>query len=196
MPSKENKYNLYPSQWGSKFVSNTEGVLQLWQNNSSHFRIAQWLSFFPFALSKAPISQWLRWTSPWCKAVRSRTVRPSTTGLVLTWCTTREKAENIYLKAILFFFFNLHDIMPTLFAQLLSHVPLCNPMNCSMPGFPVLLYFLDFAQTHILWVGDAIQPSHPLLSPSPPALNLSHHQSLSQWVLAIMTSDCSWKRKE
>ena len=164
-------------------------MLQLWQNNSSHFRIAQWLPFFPFALSKAAVSQWLRWTSSWCKAVSSRTVRASTAGLVLTWCTTREKAESIYLKAILFFF-NLHDIMLTFFAQSLSHVPLCNPMNCSMPGFPVLLCVPDFAQTHVPWVSDAIQPSHPLSSPSPPALNLSHHQNLSQWVLGIMTSDC------
>ena len=58
---------------------------------------------------------------------------------------------------------------------------LCNPMNCSMPGFPVLHYLLEFAQTPVHWVGDAIQPSHPLLLPSP-AFNLSQHQGLSQWV--------------
>ena len=51
-----------------------------------------------------------------------------------------------------------------------------------MPGFPVLLYFPEFAQTHIHWVGDAIQPSHPLSPTSPPALNLSQHQGLFQWV--------------
>ena len=55
---------------------------------------------------------------------------------------------------------------------------LCDPMDCSMPGFPVLHYLLEFAQTHVRWVNDAIQPSHPLLSPSPPALNLSQHQGL------------------
>ena len=58
---------------------------------------------------------------------------------------------------------------------------LCNPMDCSRPGFPVLHYLLEFAQTHVHWVGDAIQPSHPLSS-SPPALNLSQHQGLFQWV--------------
>ena len=42
----------------------------------------------------------------------------------------------------------------------------CNPMNCSIPGFPVLCYLKEFAQTHVCWVGDAIQPSHPLSSPS------------------------------
>ena len=47
---------------------------------------------------------------------------------------------------------------------------------------PVLYYLLEFAQTHVYWVGDAIQPSHPLLTPFPPAFNLSQHQGLFQWV--------------
>ena len=47
---------------------------------------------------------------------------------------------------------------------------LCKPMSCSRPGFPALHYLLEFAQTHVHWVDDAIQPSHPLLPPSPPAL--------------------------
>ena len=54
-------------------------------------------------------------------------------------------------------------------------------MDCSVPGFPVLHYLSEFAQTHH-WVSDAIQLSHPLLSPSLPALNLSQHQRLFQWV--------------
>ena len=56
---------------------------------------------------------------------------------------------------------------------------LCDPMNCSTPGLPVDLQLLEFTQTHVHLVGDAIQPSHPLLSPSP-ALNPSQHQSLFQ----------------
>jgi len=59
---------------------------------------------------------------------------------------------------------------------------LCDPMDCSMPGFCVLHYLLEFAQTHIYLVNDVIQSFHPLLSPSPPALNLSQHQGLFQWV--------------
>ena len=55
-------------------------------------------------------------------------------------------------------------------------------MNCSMPGSPVLHYLPEFAQTHVHWVGDAIQTSHPLSPPSPPALNLSRHQGLFQWI--------------
>ena len=50
---------------------------------------------------------------------------------------------------------------------------LCDPMDCSMPGFPVYHQLLELAQTHVHQVGDDIQPSHPLLSPSPPAFNLS-----------------------
>ena len=59
---------------------------------------------------------------------------------------------------------------------------LCDPMNHSIPGLPVHHQLLEFTQTHVQWVGDAIQPSHPLLSPSPPALNLFQHQGLFQWV--------------
>ena len=57
-----------------------------------------------------------------------------------------------------------------------SCLTLCDPMDCSMPGFPVLHCLPEFAQTHIHWVNDAMQPSHPLLPPSPSALNLSQHQ--------------------
>ena len=59
-----------------------------------------------------------------------------------------------------------------------SSLTLCDAMDCSMPGFPVLHYFLKFAQTHVSWVGNAIQPSHPLRPPSPFAFNLSQLQSL------------------
>ena len=53
------------------------------------------------------------------------------------------------------------------------------PKDCSMPGFPVHHQLPEFTQTHVRWVGNAIQPSHPLSSPSPPAFNLSKHQGLS-----------------
>ena len=55
---------------------------------------------------------------------------------------------------------------------------LCDPMNCSMLGLPVHQQLLESTQTHVHRVNDAIQPSHPLLSPSPPALNLSQHPGL------------------
>ena len=59
---------------------------------------------------------------------------------------------------------------------------LCDPMDCSTPGFPVHHHLLELAQTHVHWVDDAIQPSHLLLSPSPPAFNHSQHQGLLKWV--------------
>ena len=59
---------------------------------------------------------------------------------------------------------------------------LCNPMDCSTLGFPVLHHLPEFTQIHVHWVSDAIQPSHPLSSPSSPAFNLSQDQGLFQWV--------------
>ena len=55
-------------------------------------------------------------------------------------------------------------------------------MDCNTPGFSVLHNLLLLAQTHIYWVGEAIQPSRPLSFPSPPAFNISHHQGLFQWI--------------
>ena len=63
-----------------------------------------------------------------------------------------------------------------------SFPALCNPMDCLTQDFPVLHHLPELAQTHGYWVSDAIQPYHPLLCPSPPAFNLSQHQSLFQWV--------------
>ena len=59
-----------------------------------------------------------------------------------------------------------------------SRPTLCNPMNCSTPGFSVHPSLPEFAQTYVHWAGDAIQPSHPPLPPSPPALNLARQQGL------------------
>ena len=63
-----------------------------------------------------------------------------------------------------------------------SCLTLCDPINCSMPGLPVHHLLPESTQTHVHWVGDAIQPSHPLSSASPPAFNLPQHQGLFKWV--------------
>ena len=69
----------------------------------------------------------------------------------------------------------------TLFSSVAQSCPtLCDPMDCSTPGFPVYHQLLELTQTHVHQVGDVIQPSHPLSSPSPPAFNLFQHQSLFQ----------------
>ena len=76
-------------------------------------------------------------------------------------------------------------LFPTLLEGSVSSVAqlcltLCNPMDCSTPGLPVHHQLPEFTQTRVHRVGDAIQPSHPLLSPSPPAFNLSQHWGLFQ----------------
>ena len=66
-----------------------------------------------------------------------------------------------------------------------SCLTLCDPMNCSTPGLPVHHQLPEFTQTHVHRVGDAIQPSHPLSSPSPPAPDPSQHQSLFQRINSL-----------
>ena len=77
-----------------------------------------------------------------------------------------------------------NSLLPSVqFSSVAQSCPtLCDPMNCSTPGLPVHHQLPEFTQTHVHWVCDAIQPSHPGSSPSPPAPNPSQHQSLFQWV--------------
>ena len=77
------------------------------------------------------------------------------------------------------------ELVPTFSSVAQSCPTLCDPMNRSMPGLPVHHQLPEFTQTHICRVSDAIQPSHPLSSPSPPAPNPSQHQSLFQWVNSL-----------
>ena len=75
---------------------------------------------------------------------------------------------------------------PVQFSSVTQSSPtICDPMNHGMPGFSVHHQLPEFTQTHVHWVGDAIQPSHPLSSPSPPALNLSQHQGIFKWVSSL-----------
>ena len=69
---------------------------------------------------------------------------------------------------------------------------LCDSMDCSTPGFPVHHQFPELIQIHAHWVGDAIQPSHPLSSPSSPAFSLSLHQGLFQWVSSYIRWPKYW----
>ena len=77
---------------------------------------------------------------------------------------------------------SIHWITVFSLVQSLNCVGLCNTMDCSTPGIPVHHQLSELIQTHVHWVTDAIQPSHPLSSPSPPSLNLSQHQNLFQRV--------------
>ena len=74
------------------------------------------------------------------------------------------------------------NLKPSQFSSVTqSCLTLCDPIDCSMPGFPVHYQLLELVQIHVHWVSDAIRPSHPLLSPSSAAFNLSQHQGLFKW---------------
>ena len=77
----------------------------------------------------------------------------------------------------------INSIKPNQFRSVTQSFPtLGDLVDCSTPGLPVYRQLWKFTQTHVHWVGDAIQPPHPLSSPSPPAFNLSQHQCLFKWV--------------
>ena len=88
------------------------------------------------------------------------------------------------MEEVIFKILLLHELQASVqFSSVTQSCPtLCNPMNHSTPGLPVHHQLPEFTQTHARRVGDAIQPSHPLSSPSPPAPNPSQHQGLFQWV--------------
>ena len=90
--------------------------------------------------------------------------------------------DNLVLKSSTIIVLSSDSPLRSVIVQLLSHVQLWDPMDCSTPGLPVLHHLLELAQTQVHWIGDAIQPSSPLSSPSPPVFCLSQHQGLFQWV--------------
>ena len=102
------------------------------------------------------------------------------------WIKTMEKET-----LCLFYYFTILNlkllILPSVqFSSVTQSCPTpCDPMNRRTPGLPVHHQLREFTQTHVHRVGDAIQPSHPLSSPSPPAPNPSQHQSLFQWVNSL-----------
>ena len=96
--------------------------------------------------------------------------------------------DRMYLFLVGYFYLiciNLHRYLKftVQFSSVTQSCPtLCEPTDCSMPGLPVHHQLLEFTQTHVHWVDDAIQPTHLLPSPSPLVLNLSQHQGLFKWV--------------
>ena len=80
----------------------------------------------------------------------------------------------------------MDDFSSVQFSSVAQSCPiLCNPMDCSTPGLPVHQQLPEFTQSYGHWVSDAIQPSHPLSSPSPPTFKLSQHQGLFKWVSSL-----------
>ena len=134
-------------------------------------RILEWIAF-PFSRGSSQ--------------PRDQTQVSHTAGRFFTSWATREALELVgawfYTLLMRQFVFSLQFSSVT---QLC--LTLCDPMNCSMPGLPAHHQLPESTQTHVYWVGDAIQPSHPLLSPSSPALNLSQHQGLFKWVSSSLS---------
>ena len=95
-----------------------------------------------------------------------------------TWKQSTCLSEDEWIKMLWYIYIMEHSVQFSSVAQ--SCLTLCNPMNSSTPGLPVHHQLLEFTQTHVHQVSDAIQPSHPLLSHSPPAPSPSQHQSLFQ----------------
>ena len=100
--------------------------------------------------------------------------------VILLICPYHLSLSNILNAAV-----KVTQSCPTLWDPNPNPNPNPNPMNRSTPGLPVHHHLPESTQTHVHWVGDAIQPSHPLSSPSPPALNLSQHQGLFKWVNSL-----------
>ena len=124
---------------------------------------------------KSVLYDWLVWSLCWPRESQESFPAPQFESIIPypNFCT------------FFFFVFKLH-ISSVQSSSITQSCPtLCDPRNCGMPGLPVHQQFPEFTQTHVPRVGDAIQPSHPLSSPSSPAPNPSQHQGLFQWVNSL-----------
>ena len=119
---------------------------------------------------------------------------PSVIPIDYRWAAKLDRVVSPPVKLLLFDCFgvsSLHSACSTgglcFFISSVAQLcpTLCNPMDCSMPGIPVHHQLPKPTQSHVHWVSDAIQSSHSLLSPSPPAFNLSQHQGLFQWISSL-----------
>ncbi|CAI9156201.1 unnamed protein product [Rangifer tarandus platyrhynchus] len=158
-----------------------------------HFQASQYLQFLRFHICPLPPSFHISevqerqrgWLGALVGAPGSRQVsQPEVHSPGLRWvggrkvlCQERGQARRPVLLGHRCLLEQTHRLCCSV---AMSCPTLCDLMDCSTLGFPVLHYLPGFAQTHVPWVRDTIQPSHPLSSPSPPALNLSQHQGLFQ----------------
>ena len=163
-------------------VGTTKNVPQkIWSKNFSLYRITSRTIYDPVPVVPNTSQAMLQMT----QHLRGDT--PSSAVPISSYCTLgREEWE---LKSVTFWRQKLRwrilrypgrSVFISLVAQ--SCLTVCDPMNRSTPSLPVHHQLPESTQTHIHWVSDAIQPSHPLSSPSPPAFKLSQHQGLFKWV--------------
>ena len=168
-------------QNGKDFPWKTKNRTIVWPRNSTmghmsccRCSVAQrvWLSVTPWtAAHQAPLSFTTSWSF----------LKLTSIELVISYPEKKKKIQ----KAPVWFLFTwkLSLVCSSKFSYSVAQsCPTLQPHDCNMPGFPVHHQLQEFTQTHAHWVGDAIQPSHPLSSPAPPAFILSQHQGLFQWV--------------
>ena len=147
------------------------------------FEKIQWLKYFYlikrfyYFSSIQSVSRFRFFVTPWIAARQaSQSITNSRSSLRLT------SIESVSTTSFFLSNFGKYKISVQFSSVAQSCSTLCDPMNHSTPGLPVHHQLQEFTQTHVHWVHDAIQPSHPRSSPSPPAPNPSQHQSLFQWV--------------
>ena len=91
-----------------------------------------------------------------------------------------------YMSLLTLYVFIIHEYITCCWFSVTKSCPtLCDPVNCSTTGFPILHYLPDSPQTHVHWITDTIKPSGPLLSPTPLALNLLQHLGICKWVSSL-----------
>ena len=118
---------------------------------------------------------------------RGKSLRTNRMNLKCLWYMQKE-VENTDLELDEIFVWDIKILELTICKNcsvVQSYPTLCNPRDCSTPGLPVPHHLPEFAQVHVHCIGDAIQPSHPLIPSSPSAFNLSQHQGLFQWASCL-----------
>ena len=133
---------------------------------------------FVHGIFQARILEWITISSSWA----SFQPRDQTHISFLSCSCRRILTTEPPGKPTILYTWNQYDILNQFSSVTQSCPTLWDPTDCSTPGLPIHHQLPEFTQTHIHWVSDAIQPSHPLLSPSPPAFNLFQHQGLFEWV--------------
>ena len=159
----------------------------LWQHKSTQM-LGKWFCFvflFIFAMMPTYSAELMKWEEFFnSHGLWGKTITLSHGSSLLSkhprpFWVTFSPAHPKYHVWVLKYFVVVQSLIP---------VWLCKPVGCSTPGFPVLHYLQELAQTHVHWVDDAIQPSHPLSPASPPAFNLSQHQGLFQELSQLFAS--------
>ena len=168
-------WSYFSSLWDGIFLRFLPSAFPVQQNISTSVRI----QMFPNIVSLLELS-WLSNSLPFFSSCSfPRFMNSHLVHDIQSWYSNKHLRNPMQISGVL-----AELLLPDWFCcSIIQSCPtLCDPMDCSSPVFPVLHHLPEFAQTHLHWVDEDIQPSHPLSSLSHPAFNLSQHQGLFQWV--------------